>query len=411
MRRVVITGLGAVSPIGNDVNTVWNSIEQGVCGIAPITHFDTSDYKVKLAGEVKDLDMEAYFSKRDLKFNDRFTQFARIVSKQAMIDAGFEKDPDDAMRFGCMIGSGIGGIDTIEQASKTLEDRGPSRVSPFFIPMSLANLAAGQVAIDWGLKGATSCVVTACAAASNAIGEAFHRIRDGYEDVMLTGGSEAAVTPLAIAGFQSMRALHTGEDVSRASIPFDADRSGFVMGEGAGALVLEELEHAKARGAKIYAEIVGYGASCDAYHITAPLDDGSGGAQAMVQAIEDAKIVPEAIDYINAHGTSTPLNDKTETAAVKAAFKEHAYKLAMSSTKSNTGHLLGASGAIEAIISIKALQNGLIPPTIHYQNPDAQCDLDIVANTPRKQDIRYAMSNSLGFGGHNASLIFKKWED
>ena len=411
MRRVVITGLGAVSPIGNDVNTVWNSIEQGVCGIAPITHFDTSDYKVKLAGEVKDLDMEAYFSKRDLKFNDRFTQFARIVSKQAMIDAGFEKDPDDAMRFGCMIGSGIGGIDTIEQASKTLEGRGPSRVSPFFIPMSLANLAAGQVAIDWGLKGATSCVVTACAAASNAIGEAFHRIRDGYEDVMLTGGSEAAITPLAIAGFQSMRALHTGEDANRASIPFDADRSGFVMGEGAGALVLEELEHAKARGAKIYAEIVGYGASCDAHHITAPLDDGSGGAQAMVQAIKDAKILPENIDYINAHGTRTPLNDKTETAAVKAAFKEHAYQLAMSSTKSNTGHLLGASGAIEAIISIKALQNSLIPPTIHYQNPDAQCDLDIVANTPRKQDIRYAMSNSLGFGGHNASLIFKKWED
>ncbi|MDY5111249.1 beta-ketoacyl-ACP synthase II [Faecalicoccus sp.] len=411
MRRVVITGLGAVSPIGNDVNTVWNSIEQGVCGIAPITHFDTSDYKVKLAGEVKDLDMEAYFSKRDLKFNDRFTQFARIVSKQAMIDAGFEKDPDDAMRFGCMIGSGIGGIDTIEQASKTLEDRGPSRVSPFFIPMSLANLAAGQVAIDWGLKGATSCVVTACAAASNAIGEAFHRIRDGYEDVMLTGGSEAAITPLAIAGFQSMRALHTGDDVNRASIPFDADRSGFVMGEGAGALVLEELEHAKARGAKIYAEIVGYGASCDAHHITAPLDDGSGGAQAMVQAIKDAKILPENIDYINAHGTSTPLNDKTETAAVKAAFKEHAYQLAMSSTKSNTGHLLGASGAVEAIISIKALQNSLIPPTIHYQNPDAQCDLDIVANTPRKQDIQYAMSNSLGFGGHNASLIFKKWED
>lgn len=411
MRRVVITGLGAVSPIGNDVNTIWNSIEQGVCGIAPITHFDTSDYKVKLAGEVKDLDMEAYFSKRDLKFNDRFTQFARIVSKQAMIDAGFEKDPDNAMRFGCMIGSGIGGIDTIEQASKTLEGRGPSRVSPFFIPMSLANLAAGQVAIDWGLKGATSCVVTACAAASNAIGEAFHRIRDGYEDVMLTGGSEAAITPLAIAGFQSMRALHTGEDANRASIPFDADRSGFVMGEGAGALVLEELEHAKARGAKIYAEIVGYGASCDAHHITAPLDDGSGGAQAMVQAIKDAKILPENIDYINAHGTSTPLNDKTETAAVKAAFKEHAYQLAMSSTKSNTGHLLGASGAIEAIISIKALQNSLIPPTIHYQNPDAQCDLDIVANTPRKQDIRYAMSNSLGFGGHNASLIFKKWED
>lgn len=411
MRRVVITGLGAVCPIGNDVDALWNSIEQGACGISEITHFDTSDYKVKLAGEVKDLDMEAYFSKRDLKFNDRFTQFARIASKQAMEDAGFQKDPEDAMRFGCMIGSGIGGIDTIEQASKTLDARGPSRVSPFFIPMSLANLAAGQVAIDWGLKGATSCVVTACAAASNAIGEAFHRIRDGYEDIMLTGGSEAAITPLAIAGFQSMRALHTGDDPSRASIPFDADRSGFVMGEGAGALVLEELEHAKARGAKIYAEIVGYGASCDAHHITAPLDDGSGGAQAMIQAVNDAQIQPEAIDYINAHGTSTPLNDKTETQAVKSAFKEHAYKLAMSSTKSNTGHLLGASGAIEAIISIKALQNSLIPPTIHYQNPDAQCDLDIVANTPRKQDIKYAMSNSLGFGGHNASLIFKKWED
>ena len=233
MRRVVITGLGAVCPIGNDVDALWNSIEQGACGISEITHFDTSDYKVKLAGEVKDLDMEAYFSKRDLKFNDRFTQFARIASKQAMEDAGFQKDPEDAMRFGCMIGSGIGGIDTIEQASKTLDARGPSRVSPFFIPMSLANLAAGQVAIDWGLKGATSCVVTACAAASNAIGEAFHRIRDGYEDIMLTGGSEAAITPLAIAGFQSMRALHTGDDPSRASIPFDADRSGFVMGEGA----------------------------------------------------------------------------------------------------------------------------------------------------------------------------------
>lgn len=411
MRRVVITGLGAVSPIGNDVDALWASIEQGVCGIGPITHFDTADFKVKLAGEVKDLDMEAYFSKRDLKFNDRFTQFARIASKQAMTDAGFEKDPEDAVRFGCLIGSGIGGIGTIEQASQTMADRGPSRVSPFFIPMSLANLAAGQVAIDWGLKGATSCVVTACAAAANAIGEAFHRIRDGYEDVMLTGGSEAAITPLAIAGFQSMRALHTGDDPNRASIPFDADRSGFVMGEGAGALVLEELEHAKARGAKIYAEIVGYGASCDAHHITAPLDDGSGGAQAMVQAMEDADIQPENIDYINAHGTSTPLNDKTETQAVKTAFKEHAGKVAVSSTKSNTGHLLGASGAIEAIISIKALQAGLIPPTIHYENADPDCDLDIVPNTPRKQDIHYAMSNSLGFGGHNASLIFKKWED
>ena len=388
MRRVVITGLGVISPIGNDVNALWNSIEEGVCGIAPITHFDTSDYKVKLAAEVKDLDMEAYFSKRDLKFNDRFTQFARIASKQAMQDAGFDKEISDADRFGCIIGSGIGGIESIELASHTLSERGASRVSPFFIPMALANLAAGQVAIDWGLKGATSCVVTACAAGSNAIGEAFHRIRDGYEDVMLAGGSEAAITPLAIAGFQAMRALHTGDDAKRASIPFDKQRSGFVMGEGAGILILE-----------------------DAHHITAPLDDGSGGAKAMVQALQDACIKAEDIDYINAHGTSTKLNDKTETMAVKAAFKDHAYKLAISSTKSNTGHLLGASGAVEAIISIKSLQEGFIPATINYQESDPDCDLDIVANQGRHQDIHYAMSNSLGFGGHNASLVFKKWED
>lgn len=408
MRRVVITGMGAVSPIGNDVETLWKSIEEGACGIDFITHFDTTDYKVKLAGEVKDLDMEAYFSKRDLKFNDRFTQFARIASKQAILDSKIDLEAVDRDRFGCIIGSGIGGIASIEAADQTLTDRGPSRVSPFFIPMALANLAAGQVAIDWGLKGSTSCVVTACAAASNAIGEAFHRIRDGYEDLMLTGGSEAAITSLAIAGFQSMRALHTGDDPKRASIPFDKERSGFVMGEGAGILILEEYEHAKARGAKIYGEIVGYGSSCDAHHITAPIDDGSGGAKAMLNALKDANIEPEMIDYINAHGTSTSLNDKTETRAVKAAFKDHAYKLAISSTKSSTGHLLGASGAIEAIITVLSLKNGLVPATINYQVADEDCDLDIVANTPRKQDLQYAMSNSLGFGGHNASLIFKK---
>lgn len=408
MRRVVITGMGAVSPIGNDVETLWKSIEEGACGIDFITHFDTTDYKVKLAGEVKNLDMEAYFSKRDLKFNDRFTQFARIASKQAILDSKIDLEAVDRDRFGCIIGSGIGGIASIEAADQTLTDRGPSRVSPFFIPMALANLAAGQVAIDWGLKGSTSCVVTACAAASNAIGEAFHRIRDGYEDLMLTGGSEAAITSLAIAGFQSMRALHTGDDPKRASIPFDKERSGFVMGEGAGILILEEYEHAKARGAKIYGEIVGYGSSCDAHHITAPIDDGSGGAKAMLNALKDANIEPEMIDYINAHGTSTSLNDKTETRAVKAAFKDHAYKLAISSTKSSTGHLLGASGAIEAIITVLSLKNGLVPATINYQVADEDCDLDIVANTPRKQDLQYAMSNSLGFGGHNASLIFKK---
>lgn len=410
-RRVVVSGMGAVSPIGNSVEELWQGIRTHRCGIDAITHFDTADFKVKLAAEVKDLDMEQYFSKRDLKFNDRFTQFARIAAKQAMLDSGLDVHKENMERFGVIIGSGIGGIATIEQAQKNMESRGPSRVSPFFIPMTLANLAAGTVAIDWGAKGHCSCVVTACAAASNAIGEAFHKIRAGQEDIILAGGSEAAITPLAIAGFMSMRALYEGEDKARASIPFDKERKGFVMGEGAGILVLEEYEHAKARGAHIYGEIVGYGATCDAYHITAPAPDGSGGAKAMIQAIEDAGIEKEQIGYINAHGTSTPLNDRTETAAVKLAFGEHARHLAMSSTKSNTGHLLGASGAIEAIITIKALQEGYIPATIHYEQADEECDLDIVANEGRAASLAYAMSNSLGFGGHNASLVFAKGEE
>lgn len=410
-RRVVVSGMGAVSPIGNSVEELWQGIRTHRCGIDAITHFDTADYKVKLAAEVKDLDMEQYFSKRDLKFNDRFTQFARIAAKQAMQDSGLDVHKENMERFGVIIGSGIGGIATIEQAQKNMESRGPSRVSPFFIPMTLANLAAGTVAIDWEAKGHCSCVVTACAAASNAIGEAFHKIRAGQEDIILAGGSEAAITPLAIAGFMSMRALYEGEDKARASIPFDKERKGFVMGEGAGILVLEEYEHAKARGAHIYGEIVGYGATCDAYHITAPAPDGSGGAKAMIQAIEDAGIEKEQIGYINAHGTSTPLNDRTETAAVKLAFGEHARHLAMSSTKSNTGHLLGASGAIEAIITIKALQEGYIPATIHYEQADEECDLDIVANEGRAASLAYAMSNSLGFGGHNASLVFAKGEE
>lgn len=410
-RRVVVSGMGAVSPIGNSVEELWQGIRTHRCGIDAITHFDTADYKVKLAAEVKDLDMEQYFSKRDLKFNDRFTQFARIAAKQAMQDSGLDVHKENMERFGVIIGSGIGGIATIEQAQKNMESRGPSRVSPFFIPMTLANLAAGTVAIDLGAKGHCSCVVTACAAASNAIGEAFHKIRAGQEDIILAGGSEAAITPLAIAGFMSMRALYEGEDKARASIPFDKERKGFVMGEGAGILVLEEYEHAKARGAHIYGEIVGYGATCDAYHITAPAPDGSGGAKAMIQAIEDAGIEKEQIGYINAHGTSTPLNDRTETAAVKLAFGEHAHHLAMSSTKSNTGHLLGASGAIEAIITIKALQEGYIPATIHYEQADEECDLDIVANEGRAASLAYAMSNSLGFGGHNASLVFAKGEE
>lgn len=410
-RRVVITGMGAISPIGNTVDQTWESIQNQVCGIDEITHFDTTDFKVKLAGEVKDLNVEDYFSKRDVKFNDRFTQFARIVAKQAIQDAQLDIETINQNRFGVIIGSGIGGVESIEKAEQVLMNRGPSRVSPYFIPMTLINLAAGSVAIDLSAKGYVSSVVTACAAGTNAIGEAFHKIRDGYEDVMIAGGSEASITPLAVAGFAAMKALHTGTDKNRASIPFDKERSGFVMGEGAAVLVLEDLQHALKRHAHIYGEIVGYGATCDAYHMTAPLSDGSGGGEAMKKALQDACLLPSDIDYINAHGTSTPLNDKTETMAVKYAFHEDAKNLCMSSTKSYTGHLLGASGALESVICVKALQTSYIPATIHYQNFDESCDLDIVANVGRHQDIHYAMNNSLGFGGHNASLIFKKWEE
>lgn len=410
-RRVVITGLGALSPVGNDVPTLWDSIVNCKCGIDKITKFDTSEYKVKLAGEVKDLDVERYFDKRSVKFNDLFTVYARIAAKQAFEDSGIDTESIDKTRFGVIFATGIGGIRTIEVTEDKLQSQGPGRVSPFFIPMSIANMAAGNVAIDLDAQGHCSSVVTACAAATNAIGEAFHKIRDGYEDIMMAGGCEAAVTPLSVAGFQAMKALHVGDDVNRASIPFDKDRSGFVMGEGAGALVLEEYEHAKRRGAKIYAEIAGYGATCDAFHITAPMEDGAGGARAMIKALEDASIQPSDIDYINAHGTSTPLNDKTETKAVKTAFGEHAKNLLISSTKGNTGHLLGASGAVESVICVKAIENSFVPPTINYINPDEECDLNIVANTPIKKDLRYVMKNSLGFGGHNASLIFKKAED
>lgn len=410
-RRVVITGMGVVSPIGNTVDELWSSIENGVCGIDQISYFDLTDYKATLAAEVKNLDTEKYFSLRDTKNNDRFTLFARIAAKQAVEDANLKVEEINALRYGCILGSGIGGLQSLEDARNSLTEKGPNRISPFFIPKTLINLAAGEVAIDQKAQGQCYSVVTACAAGTNAIGEAFHKIRDGYQDVMLTGGSEAAITPVGIAGFAVMRALHTGTDPKRASIPFDADRSGFVMGEGGAVLILEELEHAQKRGAKIYAEMIGYGATCDANHITAPLEDGAMGAYAMQLAIEDGQLKKSDINYINAHGTSTPLNDKTETKAVKTTFGDLAYKIPMSSTKSNTGHLLGASGAVEAIICVKALQNGLIPPTINYQNADELCDLDIVPNTPRKAELTYVMSNSLGFGGHNASIIMKKWED
>lgn len=411
MRRVVITGLGIVCPIGNTLDETWKSVKANRCGVGEITAFDTSDYKVKLAAEVKDLDTEQYFSKREMKFNERFTQFARIAAKQAYADAGLEDSGLDRDRFGVIVGSGVGGLRKIEESTETLNSRGAGRVSPFFIPMAIVNLAPGNIAIDLQARGICSSSVTACASGTNSIGEAFHRIRFGYEDVIAAGGSESTITPLGIAGFQSMRALYSGDDPRRASIPFDKERSGFVMGEGAGILMLEELEHAKARDAKIYAEVVGYGTSCDAHHITAPLEDGSGAVKSMKNALKDGELGVSDVDYINAHGTSTALNDKGETAAVKALFGDHAKELMISSTKSMTGHLLGGSGAVEAVITVKALQDGFVPATLNYQVPDPECDLNVVPNEGVKKDIHCAISNSFGFGGHNATLAFTKWED
>lgn len=408
MRRVVITGMGAISPLGNDCASTWRGIEENRCGIGPITHFDCSDFKTKLAAEVKDFHPEAYLDKRASRFNDRFVQFARVASMQAMEQSQLHLSDEEKHRFGVLLASGIGGIETIETSEKRLMERGNSRVSPYFIPMALINLAAGQVAIDHQAQGYCSSVVTACAAGTNAIGEAFHKIRDGYQDVMLAGGTEASITPLAVAGFQSMRALHTGSDKNRASIPFDKERSGFVMGEGAAMLVLEEYEHAKARKAPILAEIVGYGMSCDAYHITAPRKDGYGAIMAMKNALADAECSPDQVDYVNAHGTSTPLNDSSETIALKGVFDHHVY---VSSTKGNTGHMLGAAGAIEAMLCVEALQHQLIPATISYKVPDPACDLNLVCNENKAADLTYVMSNSLGFGGHNASIILKKMED
>ena len=411
MRRVVITGLGIVCPIGNTLDETWESVKANRCGVGEITAFDTSDYKVKLAAEVKDLDTEQYFSKREMKFNERFTQFARIAARQAYADAGLEDSGLDRDRFGVIVGSGVGGLRKIEESTETLNSRGPGRVSPFFIPMVIVNLAPGNIAIDLQARGICSSSVTACASGTNSIGEAFHRIRFGYEDVIAAGGSESTITPLGIAGFQSMRALYSGDDPRRASIPFDKERSGFVMGEGAGILMLEELEHAKARGANIYAEVVGYGTSCDAHHITAPLEDGSGAVKSMKNALKDGGLAVSDVDYINAHGTSTALNDKGETAAVKTLFGDHAKELMISSTKSMTGHLLGGSGAVEAVITVKALQDGFVPATLNYQVPDPECDLNVVPNEGVKKDIHCAISNSFGFGGHNATLAFAKWED
>jgi 3-oxoacyl-[acyl-carrier-protein] synthase II len=410
-RRVVITGMGAVTPIGNTVTDSWASVKAGRCGIEPITRYDTSAMKVKLAGEVKNLDVDAILGKRETRKMDRFTQLALIASDEAFANSGLQPEQEDLSRCGVLFASGIGGFETTEINYARGAAKGYDSVSPFFIPMAISNIAAGQMAIRYGFRGMCSCVVTACASGTNAIGDAFRHIRDGYAEVMLCGGAEATITPLAMGGFTSMKALTESKDPLRASIPFDRERSGFVMGEGAGALVLEAYEHACKRGAKIFAEVVGYGASCDAYHITAPEPAGVGGTACMTQAMSDAGVTPEQVDYINAHGTSTPMNDRGETLAIHQAFGNHAAKLMVSSTKSMTGHLLGAAGAVEAVLTALSLQEGYIPATIGYQMPDPDCDLDIVPNQGREQAIQYALSNSLGFGGHNAALLLKRWEE
>ena len=409
-RRVVITGMGTVNPLGHNVAESWQAVQEGVCGIDTITLYDPTDRKVKLAAEVKNWDPTTVLDKREVKHMARYAQFAMVAAREAFADSGLEKEKLDLTQCGVIVSSGVGGIGTTEAEQTRGLEKGFDRVNPYYIPEAIANMGAGLIAIDLGFKGMCTCPVTACAGGSNAVGDAFRHIRDGYATVMVCGGAEAAVTPLSIGGFTTMRALHVGDDPNRASIPFDAERNGFVMGEGAGILMLEEYEHAKARGAKIYAEVVGYGATCDAYHITAPAPGGEGGARAMQQALDDAGVSADQVDYINAHGTSTPLNDSSETAAIKTVFGQHAYELAVSSTKSMTGHMLGAAGGVEAIFTALALKDGYLPATINYKVPDPACDLDYVPNTGRNAELHYALSNSLGFGGHNACVLFKKWE-
>ena len=409
-RRVVITGLGTVNPTGNTVAQSWAAVRNGVCGVGPITHYDTSNSKTKLAAEVKDFDPAVRVDKRESRKMARFTQFAMAAAIEAMEDAGIDMEKTDATRFATIVSAGIGGLPNMEEEHAKGEQKGFDRVSPFFVPMTIANMAAGQIAIRFGLKGMCVAPVTACAGGTNAIGDAFHRIRDGYEDLALCGGAESCISPLGVGGFTSMKALTAATDPARASLPFDAERGGFVIGEGAGILVLEELEHALARGAKIYAEVVGYGTNCDAHHITAPAPGGAGGAACMQLALADAGIRPEDIGYINAHGTGTHLNDSCETEAIKTAFGAHAYKLHISSTKSMTGHLLGAAGGVEGIFTALALHDGYLPATINLKMPDPACDLDYIPNVGLNEQVEYAMSDSLGFGGHNACVIFKHWE-
>lgn len=409
-RRVVLTGLGAVTPVGNDVPTMWSNLLAGKSGAGPITSFDAGAFKTKFACEVKDFDAAAIVGKKDARRMDRFTQLAVAAAHQALQDSTLVVNADNTSRIGVYIGSGIGGIGAMETEMRQLLAKGPDRVSPFLVPMMLPDTAAGQVAIQFGLRGPNMAIVTACASGNNALGEATECIRRGAADVMLAGGAESAITPLAVAGFNNMTAISTHNAAPEiASRPFDKERDGFVLGEGAGIMVLEELEHAQARGAKIYSEVIGYGATADAYHITAPEESGAGAVQAMRVALQQAGLQPAQIDYINAHGTSTLLNDKSETLAIKTAFGEAAYRIPISSTKSMTGHLLGAGGAIEAVICAKVITDGILPPTINYEHPDPACDLDYVPNTARPKTVNFIMSNSFGFGGHNAVLIFSRY--
>ncbi len=409
-KRVVVTGVGAITPIGNTPAQYWEGLMSGRNGIGEITLFDASHHGCRIAGEVKNFDPHDYMDRKEAKRMDRFAQFGVAAAKQALKDAQLVINELNAEQVGVMIGSGIGGLKVLEDQQTIYLNRGPDRCSPFMIPMMIANMAAGLTAIHTGAKGPNSCSVTACAAGSNAIGDAFRLVQGGYAQAMICGGTEAAITPLSIAGFAAARTLSTrNDDPAHASRPFDRDRDGFVMGEGSGILILEELNHALSRGARIYAEIVGYGMTCDAYHMTSPVPGGEGAARAIQLALKDAELTAEQISYINAHGTSTPINDPTETAAMKKALGDHAYKVAISSTKSMTGHLLGGSGGIEAVATVLAIANKRIPPTINLENPDLECDLDYVPNSSRALDVEVALSNSFGFGGHNVTLAFKKY--
>ncbi|OKL35884.1 beta-ketoacyl-ACP synthase II [Domibacillus mangrovi] len=410
-RRVVITGLGIVSPVGSTIEEAWESVTTGKSGIKQLTRLNADDYPAKVAAEIRDFDPEQFMEKKEARKMDRFTQYAVAAAKMAVADANLDINDENAPRIGVWIGSGIGGMETFENQYRIFLERGYRRVSPFFVPMIIPDMASGQVSIYLGAKGVNSCTVTACASGTNSIGDAFKVIQRGDADAMISGGAEAPITQMSVAGFCSNTALSSNPDPATASRPFDSNRDGFVIGEGAGIVVLEELEHAKKRGATIYAEIVGYGSTGDAYHITAPTPEGEGGARAMQMAINDAGFAPEDIDYINAHGTSTPYNDKYETDAIKTVFSDHARKLSISSTKSMTGHMLGAAGGVEAIFTALTIKNDLVPPTINLVNPDPECDLDYVPNEARKQEVRSALSNSLGFGGHNATIVLTKYND